>query len=83
VKEVAFAKFDETIELAYRLGVDPRHADQMIRGALALPAGTGKSARVAVIASGEKLMQAEKAGADIVGGDDLVAKIAGGWLEFR
>jgi large subunit ribosomal protein L1 len=82
VKEVAFAKFDETIELAYRLGVDPRHADQMIRGALALPAGTGKSARVAVIASGEKLMQAEKAGADIVGGDDLVAKIAGGWLEF-
>jgi large subunit ribosomal protein L1 len=82
VKEAAFAKFDETVELAYRLGVDPSHADQMISGALALPAGTGKSARVAVIASGEKLMQAEKAGADIVGGDDLVAKIAGGWLEF-
>jgi large subunit ribosomal protein L1 len=82
VKEAAFAKFDETVELAYRLGVDPRHADQMIRGALALPAGTGKSARVAVIASGEKIMEAEKAGADIAGGDELVAKIAGGWLEF-
>ncbi len=82
VKEVAYAKFDETIEVAYRLGVDPRHADQMIRGAIALPAGTGKSVRVAVIASGERLMEAEKAGADFVGGDDLVAKIAGGWLEF-
>ncbi len=82
VKEIAYAKFDETIEVAYRLGVDPRHADQMIRGALALPAGTGKSARVAVIASGERVMEAEKAGADFVGGDDLIAKIAGGWLDF-
>jgi len=82
LKDVAYAKFDETVEIAYRLGVDPRHADQMIRGALALPAGTGKSARVAVIASGEKISEAEKAGADFAGGDDLVAKIAGGWLEF-
>jgi large subunit ribosomal protein L1 len=81
-KEVAYAKFDETIDLAFRLGVDPRHADQMIRGAIALPAGTGKSVLVCVITSGEKIKQAEDAGADFVGGDDLVAKIAGGWLEF-
>jgi large subunit ribosomal protein L1 len=81
-KEVAYAKFDETIDLAFRLGVDPRHADQMIRGAIALPAGTGNTVRVCVITSGEKINQAESAGADFVGGDDLVAKIAGGWLEF-
>ena len=81
-KEVAYAKFDETIDLAFRLGVDPRHADQMIRGAIALPAGTGKSVLVCVITSGEKIKQAEDAGADFVGADDLVAKIAGGWLEF-
>lgn len=81
-KEAAFAKFDETVDLAFNLGVDPRHADQMIRGALALPAGTGKSVRVCVITSGDKLDAAEKAGADFVGGDDLVAKIAGGWLDF-
>jgi large subunit ribosomal protein L1 len=81
-KEVSFAKFDETVDLAFRLGVDPRHADQMIRGAIALPAGTGKSVRVCVITSGEKIKAAEDAGADFVGGDDIVAKIAGGWLEF-
>ncbi len=81
-KEVSFAKFDETVDLAFRLGVDPRHADQMIRGAIALPAGTGKSVRVCVITSGDKIKAAEEAGADFVGGDDLVAKIAGGWLEF-
>lgn len=81
-KEVAFAKFDETVDLAFRLGVDPRHADQMIRGAIALPAGTGKSVRVCVITSGEKMKAAEDAGADFVGGDDIVAKIAGGWLDF-
>ena len=81
-KSAAFAKFDETFDLAFNLGVDPRHADQMIRGALALPAGTGKSVRVCVITSGDKIDAAEKAGADFVGGDDLVAKIAGGWLEF-
>ena len=81
-KEVSFAKFDETVDLAFRLGVDPRHADQMIRGAIALPAGTGKSVRVCVITSGEKIKAAEEAGADFVGGDDIVAKIAGGWLDF-
>lgn len=81
-KEVSFAKFDETVDLAFRLGVDPRHADQMIRGAIALPAGTGKTVRVCVITSGEKINQAEEAGADFVGGDDLIQKIAGGWLEF-
>lgn len=81
-KEVAYANFDETVDLAFRLGVDPRHADQMIRGAIALPAGTGKSVRVCVITSGEKIKAAEDAGADFVGGDDIVAKIAGGWLEF-
>lgn len=81
-KETAFANFDETVDLAFRLGVDPRHADQMIRGAIALPAGTGKSVRVCVITSGDKIKAAEDAGADFVGSDDLVAKIAGGWLEF-
>ncbi len=82
VKEVAYANFDETVDLAFRLGVDPRHADQMIRGALALPAGTGKTVRICVITSGENIKAAENAGADYVGGDDIVAKIAGGWLEF-
>lgn len=81
-KEVAFAKFDETVELAFRLGVDPRHADQMIRGALALPAGTGKTVRVCVITSGENIKKAEDAGADFVGSDDIVTKIQGGWLDF-
>lgn len=81
-KEVSYAKFDETVDLAFRLGVDPRHADQMIRGAIALPAGTGKDVRVCVITSGDKIAAAEAAGADFVGGDDIVAKIAGGWLEF-
>jgi large subunit ribosomal protein L1 len=82
VKQLATAKFDETIDLAFRLGVDPRHADQMIRGAIALPGGTGKTTRVLVITSGENLKKAEDAGADFVGGDDLITKIAGGWLEF-
>lgn len=81
-KEVAFAKFDETMDLAFRLGVDPRHADQMIRGAIALPAGTGKEVRVCVITSGDKIKAAEDAGADFAGGDDIVQKIAGGWLDF-
>ena len=80
--QTSFAKFDETIELAFRLGVDPRHADQMIRGAIVMPAGTGKTTRIVVIASGENLSAADKAGADFVGGDDIVAKIAGGWLDF-
>ena len=81
-KELKFANFDETVDMAFRLGVDPRHADQMIRGALSLPAGTGKSVRVCVITQGDNVKKAEDAGADFVGGDDLVAKIAGGWLEF-
>lgn len=81
-KEVSFANFDETVDLAFKLGVDPRHADQMIRGAIALPAGTGKEVRVCVITSGEKIKAAEEAGADFVGGDDIIQKIAGGWLEF-
>ena len=81
-QEIAFAKFDETVDLAFRLGIDPRHADQMVRGAISLPAGTGKTVRVCVITQGENLDRAQEAGADIVGGDDLVAKIAGGWLEF-
>ncbi|MDH5581063.1 MAG: 50S ribosomal protein L1 [Bdellovibrionales bacterium] len=82
VKEANFAKFDETVDLAFRLGVDPRHADQMIRGALALPSGTGKNVRVCVVTSGNKVAEAEAAGADFVGGDDIIAKIAGGWTDF-
>ena len=82
IKDLAFAKFDETVEVHMRLGVDPRHADQMVRGTLVLPHGTGKAMRVAVIATGEKIKDAEAAGADIVGGDDLVERIAGGFLEF-
>lgn len=81
-KEASYAKFDETVDLAFKLGVDPRHADQMIRGAISLPAGTGKTVRVCVITSGEKLTQAENAGADYFGGDDIIAKIAGGWTDF-
>jgi large subunit ribosomal protein L1 len=82
LKEVSFAKFDETIDLSFRLGVDPRHADQMVRGAISLPAGTGNVVRVCVIASGEKVTEALKAGADFAGGDDIITKIAGGWMDF-
>ena len=82
IKDLAFAKFDETVEVHMRLGVDPRHADQMVRGTIVLPHGTGKTMRVAVIAGGEKIKEAEAAGAEIVGGDDLVERIAGGFLEF-
>lgn len=81
-KDAKSAKFDETVDLAFRLGVDPRHADQMIRGAIALPAGTGKTVRVVVITSGTKLTESEAAGADFVGGEDIINKIAGGWLDF-
>lgn len=81
-KTIKTAKFDETVDLAFRLGVDPRHADQMIRGAIALPAGTGKTVRVVAITSGTKLTEAEAAGADFVGGEDIINKIAGGWLDF-
>ena len=82
VKELAFANFDESVDVAVRLGVDPKHADQMVRGAVVLPHGTGKTNRVLVFAKGEKVNEAEEAGADFVGGDDLVAKITDGWLEF-
>ena len=81
-KRVAHAKFDETVELAVRLGVNPKHADQMVRGAVLLPHGTGKSVRVIVFAKGEKEREAREAGADIVGAEDLVEEIQGGWLEF-
>lgn len=81
-KEIKNTKFDETVDLAFRLGVDPRHADQMIRGALALPAGTGKTVRVVAITSGTKVDEATAAGADFAGGDDIITKIAGGWLDF-
>ena len=82
IKEVAFAKFDETIDLAFRLGIDPRHADQMVRGAIVMPSGTGKKTTVVVIAAGEKITEAEKAGADFAGGEDIINKIAGGWMDF-
>jgi large subunit ribosomal protein L1 len=78
----ATAKFDETMDLAVRLGVDPKHADQMVRGAVVLPNGTGKKVRVLVFAKGEKEKEAGEAGADYVGAEDLVEKIQGGWLEF-
>jgi large subunit ribosomal protein L1 len=82
VRKAAYAKFDETVEMAMRLGVDPKHADQMVRGTVVLPHGTGRSKRVLVIAGGEKLKEAEGAGADHVGGPELVAKIQEGWLDF-
>lgn len=82
IKDLASAKFDETVEIAIRLGVDPRHADQMIRGAVVLPHGTGKKVRVAVFAKGIKADEAKNAGADIVGDEDLVANIQGGELNF-
>ena len=82
VKQTATAKFDETIELHVRLGVDPKYADQQVRGAMVLPHGIGKSKRVLVFAVGEKAQEAQDAGADYVGSDDLVAKIQGGWFDF-
>ena len=82
LKEAAYAKFDETVEIALRLGVDPRHADQMVRGTVVLPHGTGKKVRILVFASGEKMKEAEDAGADHVGGEDLAKKIQDGWLDF-
>ncbi|MBI1809552.1 MAG: 50S ribosomal protein L1, partial [Gemmatimonadetes bacterium] len=81
IKKAAFAKFDETVDVAIRLGVDPRHADQVVRGTVVLPAGTGKSVRVLVIAVGDKAKEAEAAGADFVG-SEYIAKIKEGWLDF-
>ena len=82
VKSLASAKFDETVELAVRLGVDPRKAEQIVRGTISLPSGTGKTNRVAVFAAGEAAQAARDAGADVVGAEDLVAKVAGGFLDF-
>lgn len=82
LKEIAFAKFDETVELTMWLGVDPRQADQLVRGTIVLPNGLGKSKSVVVIAQGKKVEEAEDAGADFVGGDEIVDKIKGGWLDF-
>ena len=82
VKKAAFAKFDESVEVSMSLGVDPKHADQMVRGTVVLPHGLGKTTRVIVIASGEKVREAREAGADEVGAEDMVQKIQGGWLEF-
>jgi large subunit ribosomal protein L1 len=82
VQKVKFAKFDETVELTLRLGVDPKHADQMVRGTVVLPHGLGRTKRVLAIAGGEKQKEAQEAGADIVGGEELVEKIMGGWTDF-
>lgn len=82
VKELATAKFDETIEMHFRLGIDPRKSDQNVRGTVALPHGTGKTVRVLALTRGEKVLEAEQAGADFVGGDDLIQQILGGWMEF-
>ncbi len=83
LKKIAFAKFDETVEISMRLGVNPKHADQMVRGTVVLPNGLGKSKRVVVIASGEKVKEAQDAGADEVGGDDIVERISEGWMDFE
>lgn len=82
VKSASYVKFDETIDLAVRLGVDPRHSDQMVRGTVVLPHGTGKKVRILVFAKGEKEKEASEAGADFVGGEDYIEKINQGWLDF-
>lgn len=82
LKKISFAKFNETVEVSMKLGVDPKHADQMVRGTVILPNGLGKSKRVVVIASGDKVKEARDAGAEEVGGDDIVERISGGWMDF-
>jgi len=82
VQKIKYAKFDETVELTLRLGVDPKHADQMVRGTVVLPHGLGKTKRVLAIAAGDKQREAQDAGADIVGGEEVVEKIMGGWIDF-
>ena len=82
MKSLSTAKFDETVDVAFKLNVNPRHADQMVRGSVVLPHGRGKTVRIAVFAKGDKAKEAEDAGADFVGSDDLVEKVQGGWLDF-
>ena len=82
VKQAATAKFDETVEVHFRLGINVRHADQQVRSTVVLPAGTGKDVRVAVLTKGERVKEAEAAGADFVGSEELIAKIEGGWMDF-
>ena len=82
LKKSSFTKFDESVDIAMRLGIDPKHSDQMVRGTVVLPAGTGKKKKVCVIASGEKVKDAEQAGADFVGGEDMIEKISKGWTDF-
>src|SRR5690348_10541022 len=82
LKKTHFVKFDETVELAINLGVDPKQSDQMVRGTVVLPNGLGKSKRVLVIAGGEKVREAQEAGADFVGGEDMVTKVSGGWTDY-
>ena len=82
VKKLSFAKFDESVDISMRLGVDPKHSDQMVRGTIVLPHGTGKSKKICVIASGEKVKEAEEAGADYIGSEEIVEKIAKGWADF-
>ncbi len=82
IKKMSFVKFDESVDIAIRLGVDPKHSDQMVRGTVVLPNGIGKSKKVCVIASGEKIAEAEEAGADYVGGEELIEKISKGWTDF-
>src|SRR5947207_9029664 len=82
MQKVKFAKFDETVEIALRLGVDPKHADQMVRGTVVLPHGLGRTKKVLAIAGADKQKDAQEAGADFVGGEEIVEKIQGGWMEF-
>ncbi len=82
IKKIQFAKFDESVDVSIRLGVDPKHSDQVVRGTIVLPYGTGKTKKICVIASGEKITEAEEAGADFVGGEDMIEKISKGWTDF-
>jgi large subunit ribosomal protein L1 len=82
LKKLSYVKFDESVDIALRLGVDPKHSDQMVRGTVVLPHGTGKTKKICVIASGEKIKEAEQAGADYFGGEEIVEKISSGWIDF-
>jgi large subunit ribosomal protein L1 len=82
VKQARYAKFDESVDMSLRLGVNPKHSDQMVRGTVVLPHGTGRTKKICVLAAGEKIKEAEEAGADYAGGDELIEKIAGGWIDF-